>query len=200
MKCPKCGGINKDGSKYCQYCGERFSPLCPKCGASVNEKYEYCPECGAFLEREGKKMKKVEYNLKDGDVGFRYAYVVSYVLLFVEAALSLMSIIKGFSSQRIYGPGYYSYSSYGTFPPYSIVILVLSIVSYFGLKNFKKSSYVIVMIIHALLLLRDLGYMKTYIFNAGSAFLLYALLALVELALHILSLVYFIKRSKYYTE
>lgn len=200
MKCPKCGGINRDGSKYCQYCGENFASLCPKCGASINEKYEYCPQCGAKLEREGKKLKKVEYNLRDGDVGFRYAYLVSYVLLFLEVAVSLFSIIKGFSSYRVSGPGYYSVSSYGSFPPYSTALLVLSIVTFSGLRNFKKSSFVILMVIHALLILRDFGYIKIYLFNAYGSFILYGILALVALVLHILSLVYFIKREKYYTE
>lgn len=200
MKCPECGGINKDGSKYCQYCGEKFSRVCPGCGKVVDEGYAYCPDCGAKLDKEEKKQKRVEYDLKDGDIGFRYAYVVSNVLLFVEAAWCILSIIMSFTSYRTSGPGYYSFSSFASIPPYSITLLVLSLVSYFGLKDFKKSSYVILIVIHALLLLRDITYIRSYFFFYGyGIFILYGILAVIALVLNTLSLVYFVKRKKYYS-
>ncbi len=203
MKCPECGGINKDGSRYCQYCGKKFpsEDICPRCGKRLDESCAYCPECGAKIEKENKKvLKKIEYNLKDCENGFRYGYVVSNVLLLVEVAYCILCIIMGFTSSRIYGRGYYSYSSSASVPAYTILILVFSLVSYSGLRNFKKSSYVFLIIIHALLFLRDFGYIKRYLFfYSYGIYIFYGILALVALALHVLSLIYFVKRSRYYS-
>ncbi len=51
--CPKCGTANRDGSKFCNECGEKLSSQtqvwCPRCGASNSIQSVFCSECGGRL-------------------------------------------------------------------------------------------------------------------------------------------------------
>lgn len=187
MKCPKCGGENRPESKYCVYCGTPFSSVCPICGEQIENDALYCPKCGAKIERDGEKKKKVEYKR-----GFRYAWCVSNILLLLECVISFIMILKSFETASIHAPGYFSYYASSFLPPYTLAIFVLSIITYFGLGKFKKSSYVLLLVLHAFLLLRDINGIRRFFYS------IWAILFVVALLLHILSLIYFASRSKYY--
>ncbi len=187
MKCPKCGGENRPQSKYCVYCGAPFSPVCPECGEKIENDALYCPKCGAKIERDGEKKKKVEYKR-----GFRYAWCVSNILLLLECALSFILILLSFNTAYIRAPGYFSYYASSLLPPYSLALGVLSIITYTGLGKFKKSSYVLLLVLHAFLLLRDINGIRRFSYS------IFAIVFVVALLLHILSLIYFASRSKYY--
>jgi len=51
--CPKCGAANRDGSRFCNECGERLGTRtelkCPECGALNPVQNLFCDECGARL-------------------------------------------------------------------------------------------------------------------------------------------------------
>jgi hypothetical protein len=51
--CPKCGTANRDGSRFCNECGEKLSPQtqvkCPQCGALNSVQSAFCSECGGRL-------------------------------------------------------------------------------------------------------------------------------------------------------
>jgi hypothetical protein len=51
--CPNCGTANRDGSKFCNECGQRLAApehiVCAACGASNPPKSVFCSECGARL-------------------------------------------------------------------------------------------------------------------------------------------------------
>jgi hypothetical protein len=52
--CPKCGTANRDGSRFCNQCGELLSTekqvQCPQCGTLNPGQNLLCTECGARLE------------------------------------------------------------------------------------------------------------------------------------------------------
>jgi Zn finger protein HypA/HybF involved in hydrogenase expression len=54
--CPKCGSLNRVGSKFCMKCGSPTeeakldAKTCPACGASVKEGARFCMRCGAKIE------------------------------------------------------------------------------------------------------------------------------------------------------
>lgn len=51
LKCPKCNFPYKEGSKFCNSCGEKLgSKTCPKCNAVVSSGSKFCNECGQSLE------------------------------------------------------------------------------------------------------------------------------------------------------
>jgi len=51
--CPKCGTANRDGSKFCNECGEKLGPQtqvkCPHCGTLNSVQSVFCSECGGRL-------------------------------------------------------------------------------------------------------------------------------------------------------
>jgi hypothetical protein len=51
--CPKCGTANRDGSKFCNECGEKLSSQtqvkCPQCGVLNSVQSVFCRECGGRL-------------------------------------------------------------------------------------------------------------------------------------------------------
>ena len=51
--CPKCGTANRDGSKFCNECGEKLGSQtqvkCPQCGALNSVQSVFCSECGGRL-------------------------------------------------------------------------------------------------------------------------------------------------------
>jgi len=53
VSCPKCGGSNPAGNKFCGHCGTSLIPLpatvCPQCGASMPATMKFCGNCGATL-------------------------------------------------------------------------------------------------------------------------------------------------------
>ena len=50
MVCPSCGVKNPTGSKFCNGCGTRLTPVCPTCGAANVLAARFCNECGSYLE------------------------------------------------------------------------------------------------------------------------------------------------------
>lgn len=198
MKCPECGGVNRPGSKYCEYCGASLSQFCPECGERIDKDKSYCPNCGAEVDPGKSLPEKVSYNFKAGDTGFRYAWVVSKVLLPLEAVLSILLVITGGSAHSVHLPGYFSYTASSVVPPYSIALFVLSVVACTGIGKFKKSSYVLLLIIHALLLLRDVGGIRRCLLFISSPDVLWLILYSAALVCHILSLIYFVKRESFY--
>jgi class 3 adenylate cyclase/tetratricopeptide (TPR) repeat protein len=49
VKCPRCGGENRVGVRFCEECGTRLTLACAKCGADVPPEKRYCGACGASI-------------------------------------------------------------------------------------------------------------------------------------------------------
>jgi len=54
--CPACGTANRDGSRFCNECGQRLAPeeapaICPRCGAANPPESAHCGGCGLDLKR-----------------------------------------------------------------------------------------------------------------------------------------------------
>jgi predicted ATPase/class 3 adenylate cyclase len=47
MRCSKCGADNREGARFCDKCGAKFSPRCPSCGAENRTDAKFCDSCGA---------------------------------------------------------------------------------------------------------------------------------------------------------
>lgn len=48
LRCPKCGTVVPDGSKFCLACGAPISnnTFCKNCGKPLPAEAKFCPECG----------------------------------------------------------------------------------------------------------------------------------------------------------
>jgi hypothetical protein len=50
-RCPECGHVNPEGTKFCQECGSKVGPAgkkhCTSCGAQLSPGIRFCGECGA---------------------------------------------------------------------------------------------------------------------------------------------------------
>lgn len=51
IKCPDCGAIVKETTKFCPECGKKLGNFCPKCGSALTPGAKFCPECGERLTR-----------------------------------------------------------------------------------------------------------------------------------------------------
>src|SRR6516165_4751886 len=49
MRCSKCGADNREGARFCDKCGAKFSPRCGSCGAESRTEAKFCDSCGAAL-------------------------------------------------------------------------------------------------------------------------------------------------------
>ena len=49
MKCPRCGGGNREGARFCRECGLLFEATCSSCGAPVQAGSKFCDSCGVPL-------------------------------------------------------------------------------------------------------------------------------------------------------
>jgi class 3 adenylate cyclase len=47
MRCVKCGADNREGARFCDKCGGKFSPRCASCGAENRSDAKFCDSCGA---------------------------------------------------------------------------------------------------------------------------------------------------------
>src|SRR5215472_15185176 len=47
MRCCKCGADNREGARFCDKCGGKFSPRCASCGAENRSDAKFCDSCGA---------------------------------------------------------------------------------------------------------------------------------------------------------
>jgi membrane protease subunit (stomatin/prohibitin family) len=57
VACPKCGGANEPGAKFCHECGAKMEVAaetvpCVKCGAALQAGAKFCNECGAKQEKQ----------------------------------------------------------------------------------------------------------------------------------------------------
>ena len=57
VNCPKCGGANAPGGKFCHECGATMDATaekvpCIKCGASLQAGTKFCNECGTKQEKQ----------------------------------------------------------------------------------------------------------------------------------------------------
>ena len=52
MRCSKCGTDNREGARFCDKCGGKFSPRCASCGAENRTDAKFCDSCGAALGAE----------------------------------------------------------------------------------------------------------------------------------------------------
>lgn len=55
IRCPKCGKIVDEGTKFCPDCGEKIASSvgtvkCSKCGKDVPVSAKFCPDCGAPMK------------------------------------------------------------------------------------------------------------------------------------------------------
>src|SRR6516225_4908611 len=47
MRCSKCGTDNREGARFCDKCGGKFSPKCASCGVENRTDAKFCDSCGA---------------------------------------------------------------------------------------------------------------------------------------------------------
>lgn len=202
MKCPVCGGVNKDGSAYCEYCGAKLESVCPNCGEEVNNEDSFCSNCRNNVngEKKGKKdgSRRISYDMKVGGLGFRYASFVSYVLLIAEIVYSGILIFTRIMKTHIFDVSYTSLFVSYSIPFFRIVVLVLSCLCYAGLKKGEKTSFVLLLIIHGLLFIKALRSFVTALHLIPSSIALTAILYLVMMVLYVLSFVYFLKRRSFW--
>jgi membrane protease subunit (stomatin/prohibitin family) len=57
VACPKCGGANEPGARFCHECGAKMEAAtekvpCMKCGAPLTAGTKFCNECGTKQERQ----------------------------------------------------------------------------------------------------------------------------------------------------
>src|SRR5215472_14346777 len=52
MRCAKCGADNREGARFCDKCGARFSPRCASCGAENRTDAKFCDSCGAAFRAD----------------------------------------------------------------------------------------------------------------------------------------------------
>ena len=75
VKCPECGKINLDNSKFCSNCGSELAMnkfMCPNCGKLFSNNEKFCTECGNKLIFENQRninrlyeKAKKSYDKKD---------------------------------------------------------------------------------------------------------------------------------------
>jgi len=49
LTCPRCHAQNRDGLKFCEYCGASLLATCPRCGAPIVGAVSFCGSCGSAL-------------------------------------------------------------------------------------------------------------------------------------------------------
>lgn len=49
VKCPACGAINGEGTRFCSSCGKKLINVCQNCGEEIPFDKKYCPNCGASV-------------------------------------------------------------------------------------------------------------------------------------------------------
>src|SRR5262245_10411355 len=52
MRCCKCGADNREGARFCDKCGGKFSPRCASCGAENRTDAKFCDSCGAAFRAD----------------------------------------------------------------------------------------------------------------------------------------------------
>ncbi|MDO4511062.1 MAG: zinc ribbon domain-containing protein [Bacteroidales bacterium] len=54
-RCPHCGNLVPDGSKFCNHCGGVLTSeiLCPNCGSTIPSDSAFCPNCRAAIDAAG---------------------------------------------------------------------------------------------------------------------------------------------------
>ena len=67
VACPKCGGSNLAGAKFCHECGARMDTAtekvpCVKCGTPLQAGTKFCNECGTKQEKQSCPNCKAELN------------------------------------------------------------------------------------------------------------------------------------------
>jgi class 3 adenylate cyclase len=60
MLCSKCGGENREGRKFCAYCGASIAAICAQCGASNHPGERFCGECGNAFDAAARTRAKAE--------------------------------------------------------------------------------------------------------------------------------------------
>ena len=70
MKCPNCKQIIPDGSKFCNYCGQRIKTNngvidCPTCNREIPSDSLFCPFCGHPLLTENTNNRGIPFPLYD---------------------------------------------------------------------------------------------------------------------------------------
>src|SRR5215813_6738700 len=53
MCCPKCGADNREGARFCDNCGGKFSRRCASCGAENRTDAKFCDSCGTAFGVDG---------------------------------------------------------------------------------------------------------------------------------------------------
>jgi class 3 adenylate cyclase/tetratricopeptide (TPR) repeat protein len=49
LTCPRCQARNRDGLRFCEYCGAQLSATCERCGAPIVGAVRFCGSCGSAL-------------------------------------------------------------------------------------------------------------------------------------------------------
>ena len=53
MRCSKCGADNREGARFCDKCGGKFSLRCASCGAENRTTAKFCDSCGTAFGADG---------------------------------------------------------------------------------------------------------------------------------------------------
>ncbi|MDK2921538.1 MAG: hypothetical protein PWR24_1095 [Desulfonauticus sp.] len=58
-RCPDCGQVVPENSRFCPYCGHQILVLkqCQKCGKNLSPKAKFCPNCGTPTENKPQPKK-----------------------------------------------------------------------------------------------------------------------------------------------
>lgn len=216
MICPGCKTINNDAAFYCRHCGRKIKSECPHCGAPVAESDNYCIHCGEKLREEAAsapivgKIEEIKKNLTppstgngesvtndlviDGK-GFKLAAFISYLGLPIGIIVSIIAAcLSLWLIKRHDVLGTVNIVEY-------TAVAVLGYVATKGLKNFKKFSY---WSMNAICILALCTNTFRFIYGIGDEspydFRNWPIFALTKFVLALLTLIYFLKRKKYYNK
>ncbi len=95
-KCPSCGTLNDNSSKFCSSCGKKLSSktVCPSCKKEVKPTDTFCKHCGKSLKKSKKPTKrKISRKLKIALIAlgaFFGLLIIAFLGLYLYSAFYLM--------------------------------------------------------------------------------------------------------------
>ena len=85
-RCPNCGKVVPEGSKYCNYCGFLLASEmeCPKCHHTIPSDSIFCPVCREMLVKDNTgDSEKAAREEQAGSHKTRYTFIILGILAFV---------------------------------------------------------------------------------------------------------------------
>lgn len=211
MICWECKTINPDNANYCRFCGTALRISCPQCGEKIEKNDNYCPYCGMYLKKDAvKKDEKagedktaledgvippfVTRNLVIGRTGFKIAAFISYLALPIGIICAIIAAsLNVWLVKRHDILGIVNIIDY-------LLVVILGYIATKGLKSFQRKSYLSLIAITVLTLASNMfrfiyGIDNTHPYDVRS----WPIFSLIKFVLALLTLIYFLKRDKYYS-